>query len=289
MQLDTESLRTFTAVIDHGGFTAAARALGMSQSAVSWKMKRLEEKAGRAVIVRDGHHLEPTADGLELLEHARTIVAVHDLAVSRLKRSDLSGVIRFGANEEVTSQHLVEAASRFNQRHPDVEIEYTVAFSNELEDMVERHRLDLAIFQIREDDRRPNDTVLWENELIWVTGPNTDFRPSERLPLVTFGERGLYRPLAEAALRAAGMSYHIALSAQSTQSVYKAVAAGFGVAVLTDDALGTGLEPWAPGPALRISPRVAQIARKASGETGPLVDALIDALREDVDVPWDPM
>jgi DNA-binding transcriptional LysR family regulator len=288
MQLDTESLRTFIAVVDSGGFTSAARQLGFSQSAVSWKIKRLEEKVGRPLLLRDGHTLDPSRDGRELLGHARTIVAAHDLAVSRLTSSDLRGSIRFGANEEVTSAHLVEAASRFNHRHPDVDIEYTVDYSTELEEMIDEHRLDIAIFQIREHDLRPTDVVLWENELLWLTGPGTSFSPTERIPLVTFGEQGFYRPVAEAALQQAGLDYTVTLSAASTQSVFKAVAGGFGIAVLTDEALEFGLEPWEPGPALSILPRVAQIARKAPGESGPIVDALIDALREDVDVPWDP-
>ena len=41
MHLDVESLRTFSAVLDRGTMTAAAEVLGMSQSAVSWKIKRL--------------------------------------------------------------------------------------------------------------------------------------------------------------------------------------------------------------------------------------------------------
>ena len=40
MQLDVESLRIFAAVLDEGGMTAAAEALGLSQSAVSWRIKR---------------------------------------------------------------------------------------------------------------------------------------------------------------------------------------------------------------------------------------------------------
>ena len=47
MQLDVESLRTFAAVLDQGTMTAAGESLGMSQSAVSWKIKRLEERVGR--------------------------------------------------------------------------------------------------------------------------------------------------------------------------------------------------------------------------------------------------
>lgn len=53
MQLDVESLRTFATVLDLGGMTRAAEALDVSQSAVSWKIKRLEEKVGRDLLIRE--------------------------------------------------------------------------------------------------------------------------------------------------------------------------------------------------------------------------------------------
>ena len=57
MQLDVESVRTLIAVLDHGGMTAAADALGMSQSAVSWKIKRLEERVGRDLLILSLIHI----------------------------------------------------------------------------------------------------------------------------------------------------------------------------------------------------------------------------------------
>ena len=67
MQLDVESLRAFAPVLETGGMTRAAERLGISQSAVSWKIKRLEERIGRDLLVRHGRSLRPSRDGEELL------------------------------------------------------------------------------------------------------------------------------------------------------------------------------------------------------------------------------
>jgi DNA-binding transcriptional LysR family regulator len=47
MQLDVESMRAYLAVLDWGSMTRAAEQLGLTQSAVSWKIKRLEGRVGR--------------------------------------------------------------------------------------------------------------------------------------------------------------------------------------------------------------------------------------------------
>ena len=99
MQLDTESLRTFATVLDTGGMTSAAQQLNLSQSAVSWKIKRLEERVGRDLLVRDGRSLRPSRDGQELLVYARAIIDLHDEAVARLSSSELTGRLRLGATD----------------------------------------------------------------------------------------------------------------------------------------------------------------------------------------------
>ena len=96
VQLDVESLRTLIAVLDWGSMTRAAQQLGMSQSAVSWKIKRLEQRVGRPLLIRDGHDLRPTRDGSALLDDARSIVEIHDRAVQRLSSPEFTGRIRVG-------------------------------------------------------------------------------------------------------------------------------------------------------------------------------------------------
>ena len=138
MQLDVESLRTFTTVLDLGGMTRAAEALDISQSAVSWKIKRLEEKVGRDLLIRDGRTLRPSRDGRELLDYARTIVATHDEAVSRLESSELTGTVKLGTTEEISAARMCDVLARFNRIHPGAMIEFVVDGSSRLDAMLQR-------------------------------------------------------------------------------------------------------------------------------------------------------
>ena len=97
LKIDIESLRTLRAVVDTGSFTLAADALGMTQSAVSHKVKRLEERVGLDLVVR-GAVVTATADGADLLRFADRIVGAHDEAVAHLTRSELEGSLTLGSN-----------------------------------------------------------------------------------------------------------------------------------------------------------------------------------------------
>ncbi len=73
--IDTELLRTFVAIAEHGGLTRAAEAVNRTQSAVSMQMKRLEEDVlQRSLFERDGRQTRLTAEGQVLLGYARRIL-----------------------------------------------------------------------------------------------------------------------------------------------------------------------------------------------------------------------
>lgn len=55
-RLSIDALRALLCVIDTGSMTRAAQQLNLSQSAVSWKIKRLEEQLGRTLLDRQGRH-----------------------------------------------------------------------------------------------------------------------------------------------------------------------------------------------------------------------------------------
>lgn len=62
--IDTELLRSFVAIADHGGFTRAAAAVNRTQSAISMQMKRLEEDVlERPLFERSGRQVRLTAEG----------------------------------------------------------------------------------------------------------------------------------------------------------------------------------------------------------------------------------
>jgi DNA-binding transcriptional LysR family regulator len=281
MQLDVESLRTLLAVLDHGSMTRAAEQLHLSQSAVSWKIKRLEDRVGRQLLIRNGRKLRPSRDGAALADEARAIVDAHDRAVARLDRSDLAGRVRLGSNEEITASRLVRVLGRFNHLHPESWIEVVVGESRSLAGMVERGDIDVAVLQLPAGQVHDDDTVLWTDDLVWVTGEDTPYDTGV-VPLVTFGDGCNYRAVSEPLLAAAGLESWVAFSGQTSEGVRSAVAAGLGVAVLGSQYLGDGIVEWKPGADLGELPKMYQVARIDRDDVSPLTTALVQAILEEI-------
>ena len=283
LQLDVESLRTLLAVLDHGGMTRAAERLHVTQSAVSWKVKRLEERVGRPLLIRDGHTLRPTRDARALIPDARAMVEIHDRAAARLASSELRGTVTLGSNEEVDAERMASVLGRFRRTHPGASIEFLIDHTEHLDARIERGDLDVAIIQVDDAHLRSTDTVLWSDRLGWVTsceaGPDDPDRP---VPLVTFGEHCFYRSLSEPHLRDADIDHSIAFSASSISGVRAAIGAGLGVGVLGSRYLGGDLVPWSRAVELPELPVIHQIVRTVPGESAAVAAALVDAIASEL-------
>lgn len=282
LHLDVESLRTFLAVLDTGGMTRAAERLDMTQSAVSWKIKRLEERVGRPLLIRDGHTLRPTRDGRALIDDARSIVELHDGAVWRLRSSELSGKVRLGSNEEIDATHIAALLGRFKRSHPNATIEFVIDSSVELTKLVNGGSIDVALIQVTDDQLRPGDAVLWTDELHWATSWEWTYDEGV-VPLITFGSDCFYQTLSEPILRSAGISSTVAFSAWSTRGVKAAVAAGLGIAVLSSRHIDDEIIDWPRGSSLSPLPSVHQIARTVPGEAEAVAAALVDVFAEQLE------
>ncbi|GJM39096.1 MAG: LysR family transcriptional regulator [Acidimicrobiales bacterium] len=281
MQLDVESVRAFITVLDHGGMTAAAEVLDMSQSAVSWKIKRLEERVGRDLLLRDGRTLTPTHDGRELLEHGRMLVSIHDEAVQRLSSTALEGNVRLGSTEEASALCTGAVCGRFTRIHPDADLDFHVDRSSRLAEMIEQGELDVAVLQLAEHEVRASDRLLWRDELRWVSSPDWTYDEGP-VPLITFGQDGFYRPVSEEALDRAGIRHRVAYSGPSTAGVLSAVAAGIGVALLSSRSITGPVIDWPRAATLERPPTVVNVARAARGATSEVANALIDDIRAEM-------
>src|SRR5262245_53712493 len=129
MNLDLDHLRSLVAVIDHGGFTVAAKHLGRTQSALSMQIARLEETAGHQLLRRGRAGVSPTPEGERLLGYARRMLVLHDEAVQALRPSQLAGRVRLGVPDDYASVFLPPIVARFAAEFPRVEVEIVCMLS----------------------------------------------------------------------------------------------------------------------------------------------------------------
>ena len=116
-RLEIDALRALKAVADLGGVTRAADFLALSQSAVSHKIRRLEESIECRLLRRQPGAPLLTDDGERLLGYAARIITLHDEALSSLGRKTLKGQVRLGITEDTTSAGLARILARFTIQH----------------------------------------------------------------------------------------------------------------------------------------------------------------------------
>lgn len=267
--------------------TRAATDLGVSQSAVSLRIRRLEERVGTDLLVRAGHSLRPTPTGAELLQYARTMVAIHDDAVARLTSSALAGTVRLGAGEERFAEQVASILGRFRHAHPRSTVVFHIDQARVLERMLETGQLDIALILVAEPEVRATDHVLWTDDLVWIVGEGT-YIEADYLPLVTFAEGSLTRQLAEAILKASGHRYTRVFSGASLESVASAIRAGVGVALINRKSVPVGGIEWERAAEFPTPPRVSYVARIASGEASPLTLELSTEIHHELTEPNQP-
>lgn len=119
------AMRIFTKVVETHGFTAAARELGMSRTAVSKHVAQLESHLGAGLLNRSTRFVSPTESGYSFYERAVNILADLDdaeKAVSSLQGEPM-GAIRLNAPMSFGTLHLGPALADFMGRYPKVRIE----------------------------------------------------------------------------------------------------------------------------------------------------------------------
>lgn len=280
MQLDVESLRTLIAVLERGGMTRAAEHLGVSQSAVSWKIKRLEQRVGRPLLIRDGHELRPTREGRVVLDEAHELVERHDRMVHRLESPEFTGTVKIGSNEEVGAVRMAGILGRFKRLYPEATIEFIVDQSRRISPLLERGRIDVAVLQVTEEEVQPDDVVLWTEHLRWATHRDMPYDEGE-VPLVTYGTTGFYRPVSEPILERHRIPYRYTITAPTSVNVRAAVEAGLGVAVLGERFITGDVVEWARAADLDPLPVSCQVVRTVPGEPSSVAGSLIAAITEE--------
>lgn len=117
-RLEIDALRVLSAIRNHGGVTRAAEALGLSQSAVSHKIRRLETSLGCDLLSRRPGAPLFTAEGEDLLGYASRILGLHDEALLSLSKTALTGRLMLGLTEDTTCSDLARILGRFRRLHP---------------------------------------------------------------------------------------------------------------------------------------------------------------------------
>lgn len=137
-------IETFTSVIEHGSFTAAAEALGISKPVVSKQVSALEKHLGVQLLNRTTRRLHLTQAGEVFASYSQRIMSeVHEAEQSVLPlQSEPKGKLRISAPESLAMSLLSEVLPQFQQNYPKLELD--IRITGRFVDLVEEG-IDVAL------------------------------------------------------------------------------------------------------------------------------------------------
>lgn len=245
---EPQHLRTFLAVVSTLSFTRAAHLLGVSQPSVSQQIKRLEEAAGRALLIRDTHSVTLTDHGEAMAGFARSILAAHEEAESYFASPAMTGRLRFGAADDLALVQLPGVLRAFRQLHPSIQLELTVGQTSMLRRRLDANQLDLVF--VKEAPGTTTGTLVRRDPLVWIGVPGTRLAPDAPIPLVAYSAPSLSRLTATRVLAEAGRSWRITCKVLEVNGVLAAVRAGLGIAAFPASLVPTDLQVLPAGQSL---------------------------------------
>jgi aminoethylphosphonate catabolism LysR family transcriptional regulator len=237
-------LRAFLAVATARSFTEAARALGVSQPAVSMQVRSLEEAYGVELLSR-GRRVEPTDLGRALLAAVRPIFALEVEAAEILGRAGglLRGHLRVGADAPFV---VVPVLAAFRAAHPGLSLQLSLGNSSQvLEDLLEG-RTDVAAISDRVDDARlfavaaekSRQVVLVARAHPWASRRSIKIHELDGVPMVMREEGSMTRRAFEATAARARVAPLVVMELGSREAIQEAVAARIGVGVVIETERG---------------------------------------------------
>lgn len=239
-------LETFSQAAELSSFTGAAKALRLTQAAVSQRIQALEKTLDKSLFKRQGGRVLLTDAGQRLYDIVQRILDLHRLARLEVAghETPLAGELLLGASS-IPGEHFLPALlSVFGQKHPHIHVRATVADSMAVMAQVERGEVSLGLVGRKAQNPHLDFRHLASDRMVLVVPPNHALSKRKSIsvkqlagyPLVIREAGSGLRHCFERSLERSGKSLsdlRVGLELGSNEAIKESVREGVGVAVLS--------------------------------------------------------
>lgn len=171
--LDTRQLRAFQELARHQSFTSAARALHLTQSAVSHSIKALESTLDVALFERQGKTVRLTTAGEGLLPHAVDILSRMQRAIDQIDtlRHPGHGRLAVGATTSMSHAVLPAVLREFRESFPNYEVTISTDDTRQLLALIGNGEIDVAIGMALTGTSSYKFDALFEDQIAMMMAP----------------------------------------------------------------------------------------------------------------------
>ena len=240
--MDIRQLEIVKTVAETGSFTAAARQLHVSQSAVSRQILLLEEELKEPLFLRLGRKVKLTAAGDALLDLSRRVLAdVRDTTTAIVENhKTLRGTVHLAGGMTVCLHVFPSLLKEYRRRHPDVDIKLTTGGTTYLLERLRAGLVDVALLTLPADGADLVQKPVMREELLLVTHPahpvarQRRIKPSELedQPLVLFERGSSTRRVIDDMLIRAQVRPRIVMETENVEILKALVTIGMGMTVI---------------------------------------------------------
>jgi DNA-binding transcriptional LysR family regulator len=239
-------LETFACAAELGGFTTAARELGLTQAAVSQRIQQLETALNTSLFRRRGGRVILSEAGQQLYSFARRILDLHEQARTAVTgaRPLASGELILAASS-IPGEHLLpRLLGEFRAQHPRVAVRMSVADTSIVLDMLERGKAHLGMVGGRQERPHLEYLSFCCDRMVLLVPAAHPWRRRRRVSITELASQPLIqrehgsgsRLCLQRALASAGqenLPLNVVMELGSNEAIKEAVQRGLGVAVLS--------------------------------------------------------
>lgn len=249
-------IKYFLAIIEYGGFSAAAEEMYISQSSLSKQIKSLECELGTDLFVRAKHKITLTPGGELFLKHAKSINEEYEIMnkeMNHFLKNDISSTIALGVLPLIQDYHITKQLSVFQKNLRNIQINITEADQQDILNLLDSRKLDLAILRLDYLDSDQYEFLpMREDNLVFVCSKkqakqikkipvNMSMLPD--FPLIMLNEKSDITKLCIEQFSKANFTPNISLTAGRHLYLLSLVADDLGVTILPKNMVNTETFP----------------------------------------------
>lgn len=250
--MEIKNLRTFQQVAERSSFTAAANALGYSQSTVSFQIKQLEDELGFPLFERINHTVFMTEEGHKLLAYAQDMLRLSDEFQQRMQAPGMiEGSIHIVTPDSICEAMMLTNYTDFYSHYPKISLKFSTADTAYMFRMLDRneadviHTLDAHVYSsqyiIAKEEKVPMHFVTSARSP-YVQQRGLSIRDLLQEPFILTEKNFGYRRGLDEALAKMSIDIHPILELGRTDIITTMLAHGIGISFLPDFVTQAGVD-----------------------------------------------
>ncbi len=266
--MNIRQLEAFCKVMETGSMSEAARALGVSQPAISKSIRLLEQALKLTLFKRSGDRLYPSMEAQRLYPGAHKIFEEleNTVELSKKLRAAEVGTLKIAATYSVTAAYIPESIAAFHHHRPLADIQFMALPPRQIIELVAARELDAGFLYEPIADPKVRQIPLCDVDIICALPGQHHLNSKDvitghdlaRETLISFSEDAYAGGLLARQCASAAMPWKVSIAVNQTVVAMRMAAEGIGVAVI--DSLGLNsdtsqitIKPFRPHTVLHVS------------------------------------